>query len=180
MVQDTKRLMKIRKMKKRKNPAFRRVECWRFKRIQNPHWRRPIGIDSQTRKKEISGVIMPTVGYRVPKKIRGIHPSGYEEIVVFTKEDINKINPKKQAIKISRKLGAKKRINLIDYAQSKHIKILNIGISKEELKSLESVAAGGEASKEVEAKIEEAEETIEAKEEPEKTDLKEEKKIKKE
>ncbi len=179
MVQDTKRLLKLRKIKKRKNPSFRRVESWRFVRIKNPRWRKPIGLDSATRKKELSGVQMPTVGYRVPKKIRGIHPSGYEEVLIFTKEDINKINPKIQAIKISGKIGAKKRINLIDYAQSKHIKILNIGISKEELESLQSAASGGEASKEIEQKLEETEEKVEVKEEPEKSEDDKEKKIKK-
>jgi len=36
------------------------------------------------------------------------------------------------------KLGVKKRINVIDYAQSRGFKVLNLGISQRELESLEA------------------------------------------
>ena len=36
-------------------------------------------------------------------------------------------------------MGAKKRIGVIDYAQSRGFKVLNLGISQRELESLEAV-----------------------------------------
>ena len=145
-----KRLMRIRDKLSKKRPSFRRVESWRFKRVKNS-WRKSRGIDSQTRKKEKSGVKSPSIGYRSPKKVRGIHPSGYKEVMVFNVNDLKGLNNKKHALKLSGRLGAKKRITLIDYAQNRGFKILNIGISQAELESLESM---------LESSIEEVEEDI--------------------
>ncbi len=135
---EQKRLMDIRKKLSKKRPSFRRVESWRYKRVKDP-WRKARGIDSQTRMKEKSGVKSPSVGYRSPKKVRGVHPSGYEEVRVFNINDIKGLNNKKHALKLSGRIGAKKRIALIDYAQNRGFKILNIGISQAELESLESI-----------------------------------------
>ncbi len=137
MVQD-KRLMKLRKEMNKKRPSFRRVESWRYKRITD-NWRKARGIDSKTREKRKSGVKSPCVGYRGPKKVRGLHPSGYEEVRVTTINDILNLNNKKHALKISGKLGSKKRIALIDYIRKKGFKILNLGISQKEIEGLEAM-----------------------------------------
>jgi len=132
------RLMELRKQKKRKNPKFRRVESWRYKRVKDS-WRKARGIDSQTRKKTKSGVKSPSVGYRSPKKIRGLHPSGYEEVRVTSINDFKGLSNKRHAIKISGRLGTRKRIPLVEYAQNKGFKILNMGISQRELETFESM-----------------------------------------
>jgi large subunit ribosomal protein L32e len=137
MVQD-KRLMEVRKKISKKRPSFRRVESWRYKRVKDS-WRKPRGIDSQTRKKTKTGVRSPNVGYRGPRKVRGIHPSGYVEVRVTSIEDLSNLNRNKHAIKISGKLGAKKRIAIIDYCQKRSFKILNLGISQKEIESLEAL-----------------------------------------
>jgi large subunit ribosomal protein L32e len=138
MVQD-KRLMELRKKMNKKRPSFRRVESWRYKRVKDS-WRKARGIDSKTRKKKKSGVKSPTVGYRTPKKVRGLHPSGYEEVRVTTIQDLNNLNKNRHAIKISSKLGSKKRVTLIDYCQKRGFKILNLGISQKEIERLEAIA----------------------------------------
>ena len=132
------RLLELRKLNKRKNPKFRRVESWRYKRVKDS-WRKARGIDSQTRKKTKTGVKSPSVGYRSPKKVRGLHPSGYEEVRVTSIKDLKGLNNKKHAIKISGKIGARKRIPLVEYAQNRGFRILNIGISQRELESFESM-----------------------------------------
>lgn len=134
-----KRLMEIRKKINKKRPSFRRVESWRYKRVSDS-WRKSRGIDSNTRRKNKSGVKSPTVGYRNPKKVRNLHPSGYEEVRVSSIQDLNNINKNYQAVKISSRLGSKKRVALIDYCQKKGFKILNLGISIKELERLESIA----------------------------------------
>lgn len=135
---EDKRLFELRKKMKKQRPSFHRVESWRYKRVKTS-WRKARGIDSKTRRKNKSGVKSPSVGYRTPKKIRGIHPSGYEEIRVFTIKDLENLNKNKHALKISSRLGAKKRITLVETAQRKGFKVLNLGISQQELESFESM-----------------------------------------
>jgi len=122
----------------KKRPSFRRVESWRYKRVKES-WRKARGIDSQTRKKEKSGVKSPTIGYRGPKKVRGLHPSGYEEVRVSNIDDIRNLKRKRHALKISSRLGAKKRLALIDYCQKRGYKILNLGITQKEIEGLEAL-----------------------------------------
>ena len=137
MVQQDKRLMEVRKNIKKKRPSFRRVESWRYTRVKDP-WRKARGIDSRTRIKSKSGVKSPGKGYRGPKKVRGIHPSGYEEVRVETIKDLENLNNKIHALKISSKLGAKKRMSLIDYSTRRGFKVLNIGIAQREIDQLEA------------------------------------------
>jgi large subunit ribosomal protein L32e len=132
------RLLEIRKNMKKRRPSFRRVESWRYIRVKDS-WRKARGIDSRTRKKTKAGVTSPSVGYRTPKKTRGLHPSGYEEMRVVKLSDVQNLNPKRHAIKISRRLGAKKRIELIDFAQKRNFKILNVGITQKEMDEYETL-----------------------------------------
>lgn len=138
MVQD-KRLMELRKKISKKRPSFRRVESWRYKRVKDS-WRKARGIDSKTREKKKSGVKSPSIGYRGPKKVRGLHPSGYIEVLIFTFDDLKNLNKNKHALKISAKLGTKKRIVLTDYCQKRGFKILNLGVSQKEIEMLEKMA----------------------------------------
>ncbi|MFW9939903.1 MAG: 50S ribosomal protein L32e [Candidatus Thorarchaeota archaeon] len=138
MVQD-KRMMKLRKKINKKRPSFRRVESWRYKRVKDS-WRKARGIDSKTRKKKKLGVKSPTVGYRGPKNVRGLHPSGYLEVLITTSDDLKNLNKNKHALKISGKLGVRKRIMLTDYCQRRGFKILNLGVSQKEIEMLEEMA----------------------------------------
>jgi len=52
---------------------------------------------------------------------------------------LEELNNKKHAIKISAKLGAKKRIELIENAQNRNFKILNIGASQKEIEEFEAM-----------------------------------------
>ena len=109
---------------KRKKPKFRRQESWRYKRVKE-NWRRPRGIDSKMRKKVKGWPPSPEAGYRSPKEIRGLHPSGYEEIRIQTVDDLNRINPETQAIRIAHTVGAKKRVEISARAEERGIHVLN-------------------------------------------------------
>ncbi|MFX0041371.1 MAG: 50S ribosomal protein L32e [Candidatus Hodarchaeota archaeon] len=135
---ENKRLMELREKISKKRPIFNRVESWRYKRVKKS-WRKARGIDSKTRKKTKSGVKSPTIGYRGPKKVRGLHPSGYEEVRIASTNDLQNLSRKKHVVKISGKLGAKKRISLIDFCQKRGFKILNLGISQKEIEALEAM-----------------------------------------
>lgn len=140
MMSQKRRLLELRKKMNKKRPSFRRVESWRYVRVKDS-WRKARGIDSQTRQKTKTGVKSPSVGYRTPKKVRGMHPSGYEEVRVNNLKELENLNlnSKTHAIKISRRLGSKKRLELIDWAQKRNFKILNVGISAKEMEEFEKM-----------------------------------------
>jgi len=132
-----------------KKPKFRRQESWRYKRVTDK-WRRPHGIDSKMRKKIKGWPASPTTGYRSPKKIRGIHPSGFVETRVVTIDDLIGIDPELQAIRIAHTVGGRKRVEILTRAEEKGIHVLNPRTAREsemltesaELKETESVSAG--------------------------------------
>jgi large subunit ribosomal protein L32e len=109
---------------KHKKPKFRRQESWRYKRVTDV-WRRPHGIDSKMRKKVKGWPPSPTIGYRSSKKTRGLHPSGFVETRVYSVEDLSKIDPELQAIRIGHTVGVRKRVEILALAGEKGIHVLN-------------------------------------------------------
>ena len=84
-------------------------------------WRKPRGIDIL---RERNDGELPNSGFQTPRAIRFLHPSGYQEVFVQSKKDLDGLTPK-QAARFSRTIGRKKRIELIQYANSKNIQVLN-------------------------------------------------------
>ncbi len=84
-------------------------------------WRKPRGEDMQQRRDD--GAVV-AAGYRTPKAIRFIHPSGYEEVLIQSARDFNKMKPH-QAARFSGTIGRKKKIALIKIANEKKIQVLN-------------------------------------------------------
>ena len=121
---------RTRKPISRKKPDFNRQESWRYKRVKK-NWRKPRGIDSKMRKKVKGWPASPRVGYRSPKKLRGLHPSGYIEIHVQNVDDVNKVNPQTQAVRIGHTVGAKKRIEISSLAKERGIHVVNLKEEKE-------------------------------------------------
>jgi large subunit ribosomal protein L32e len=138
-----------KKISGNKKPKFRRQESWRYKRVTD-RWRRPHGIDSKMRKKIKGWPASPTTGYRSPKKIRGIHPSGFVETRVVTLDNLIGIDPELQAIRIAHTVGGRKRVEILTRAEEKGIHVLNPRTPREsealtesaELKEKESLSDG--------------------------------------
>ncbi|MCP8308235.1 MAG: 50S ribosomal protein L32e [archaeon] len=119
-----KELLKLRESIDDKRPEFVRQESWRYKRL-NEKWRKPKGIDSKMRLKVKGWPKIVKVGYRGPKIARGIHPSGYRDILVHNIDELKGLNPKTDAARLASGLGAKKRAELIEKAKELGIKVLN-------------------------------------------------------
>ncbi len=142
MHKDKKRLMSYRTHLQKVRPSFRRIESWRYVRVKDS-WRKSRGIDSKTRRKWKAGVKSPNIGYRTPKAVRYLHPSGFTEAYIITPKDLEGLNPKIHALRISSRLGAKKRIKLLELIEEKGFKILNLGAAQKELEALEEIADRG-------------------------------------
>jgi len=119
-----KRALKIRELVKKKKPEFLRQEWFRYKRLSE-NWRRPKGLTSKMRKHMKYRISVVKIGFRGPKEARYLHPSGFEEVMVCNVKDLEKIDNKKQAIRISGTVGTKKRIEIEKKADELGIRILN-------------------------------------------------------
>lgn len=122
---------KIQRYKKNyKKPKFLRQESWRYKRLETG-WRKPKGIDSKMRVGKKGWPDIVKVGYRSPKKTRGIHPSGLKEILIFNSKNLEEIEPTEYAIKIAHTVGLRKKIIIREQAEQLGLLVLNPGISEE-------------------------------------------------
>ncbi len=111
-------------MNPRKKPKFLKQGAGYLKKVKK-RWRRPAGRHSKLKVKEKSKGSIPNVGYRSPRKLRGLHPSGFREVLIQNLNDLNKINSKNETGRISSKIGKKKRKVILKKAKELKIKILN-------------------------------------------------------
>lgn len=109
-----------------RRPTFLRQEWFRFQRL-GEKWRKPRGMHSKMRVHMRYRGKNVRIGYRGPKDVRGLHPSGFVEVLVFNVNDLRDINPKTQAVRIGHGVGAKKRKDIVDTATKKEIRVLNRG-----------------------------------------------------
>jgi len=117
--------IKIRKQIKNRTPEFLREEWFRYKRI--PHnWRRPDGITSKMRINRKYRPSRVRVGFRGPKETRGLHSSGFEEIMIYNVNDLKQIKKEAQAARIGSSVGTKKRLEIEKKPEELEVRILNI------------------------------------------------------
>ncbi|MDD2777894.1 MAG: 50S ribosomal protein L32e [Methanocellales archaeon] len=117
-------LLKVRKRQKSKKPSFRRHDSHKKKKLDES-WRYPIGMHNKLRKRIAAKGAVVQIGYGSPKEVRGLHPSGYEEVLVHRPKDIENINETEQAIRIGGGVGKKKRLDIEEKAEEFGIKVLN-------------------------------------------------------
>jgi large subunit ribosomal protein L32e len=125
LTKELKSKLQIRRQIKKRTPKFLRGEWFRYKRIPK-NWRHPDGITSKMRKNLKYRPSKVRVGFRGPLETRGLHSSGFEEIIVYNASDLKGINPKTQAARIGSNVGTKKRINIEKKAEELDIRILNL------------------------------------------------------
>ncbi len=121
---DIKQMLTLRKKISSNRPRFVRQESWRYKRLK-PSWRKPKGIDSKMRLCVKGWPKIVKVGYRGPVSVRGLHPSGFRDVLVHNTSDLKHLNPNVDAVRIASTVGAKKRAEIIAKAKEMGIKVLN-------------------------------------------------------
>ena len=117
--------------RRHRTPTFVRQESWRLVRVKE-HWRRPRGKTSKMRLGLRGWPKAVKIGYRSARKTRGLHPSGLQEVTVRRPEDLDRIDPKTQIVKISGSIGERKRIAIMERVQTLQLTVTNPGPKKTE------------------------------------------------
>jgi large subunit ribosomal protein L32e len=117
--------IEVLKAQKKKQPAFRRQEWFRYRRLAKTGWRKPKGMQSSQRVNRKYRSPMARVGYRKIASVRGLHPSGFEEVMVHKPADLDGIDPERQAVRIGSRVGNRKRAQIHDRADDLGLRVLN-------------------------------------------------------
>ncbi len=111
------------------NPDFVRPESWRYVRLHT-NWRKPKGIDHHQRKQKSRGRPgLVKVGYGGPKEAKGLHPSGYIDNLVYNLNDLEKLDAKKDGVRLGHSVGTRKRKEIVVKAIEGKFKIFNARVN---------------------------------------------------
>jgi len=150
-------------------PAFIRQESWRYKRVK-PAWRRARGVTSKMRKEEAGWPAKVKVGYGTAAATRGLHPRGLQERLIHRLSELEELDPKIHIVRISARVGERKRLTLLDELRQRNFHIANPGKEEERPVTPEEPTAEESPSSEqtqVTSSTSETEEVTEESSEPE-------------
>ena len=121
------RLMRVRVLMERREPRWMSMDEWRFLRVAHREsWRRPKGDDNKIRL-EIKGYPKRVkIGYGKPRLVRNLHPTGFKLVIVHRPEDVDKVDPTKEAIVIGRTVGLRKRVEIVRRAIERGVRVINV------------------------------------------------------
>jgi large subunit ribosomal protein L32e len=121
------RLMRVRVLMERRGPRWMSMDEWRFLRVAHREsWRRPKGDDNKIRL-EIKGYPKRVkIGYGKPRLVRNLHPTGFKLVIVHRPEDVDKVDPTKEAIVIGRTVGLRKRVEIVRRAIERGVRVINV------------------------------------------------------
>lgn len=121
----TKAALALRVEQKKATPSFRRTEWYRYKRLSRSGWRAPHGMDNKQRKNLKYRSSLVRVGHGKVSAARGLHPSGFREIMVHNAGDLEVIDPETEAARVGGTVGGRKRENIYSRADELGIRVLN-------------------------------------------------------
>ena len=124
-----KQALGVRAAKKAVQPRFRRHEWGRYKKLGGKHatWRVPRGIHSKTRRHWGYRPPLVSIGYRGPEEVRGLHPSGFAEVLVHNEAELANVDKATQAARIGGTVGGRKQKLIVAAADKAGIRVLNRG-----------------------------------------------------
>ncbi len=126
---ERKKLVIKRKKLKERIPRFIRQESRRFKKLEGSR-RKPRGKDSKMRLMKQGRPRIVRVGYGTLSEARHLHPSGYEEILVYNPRELFNLDPSIHAVRIASTVGRRKRMQILELANRIGLKVLNPGRAK--------------------------------------------------
>jgi large subunit ribosomal protein L32e len=120
-----KKLLKHRKELKSRKPVFLKQDTHKKPGI-GKKWSRPRGIDSKMRLRLRGYRILVTKGWKSPSEVRGLHPTGLVQKLVYNEKDLRAADPKKDGVIIAAVVGMKKKVTLIRIAGEMGLAVLNV------------------------------------------------------
>jgi large subunit ribosomal protein L32e len=117
-------LLALRSAKNAARPKFRRQEWFRYRKF-GEEWRKPQGGQSKLRRHFGYRWNLPSIGYRGPKAVRGLHPSGFQEILVHNERQLEGLDATRQAVRIAHGVGTRKRELIEKACDDKGLRVLN-------------------------------------------------------
>jgi len=121
---DVKLALEQRKEVGARRPAFHRQEWFRYRRLGDA-WRAPQGLQSKRRRHWKTHPDIVSIGYRGPRKARGLHPSGFREVLIENEKGLTGVDRKTEAVRIASTVGARKREAIQRRARKMGIRVLN-------------------------------------------------------
>jgi len=126
MTTEVKRLIQVRTDK---GASFKR-DGFGKKRQLSDSWRKPRGQHNKQREQKKAKGALPKPGFGSPVAVRGMHPSGFFEALIASVKDLEGLDSKTQAVRISATVGDRKRVTLQEAAVTAGFKVLNARIIK--------------------------------------------------
>ncbi len=117
-------LLALRAAKAAARPKFHRQEWFRYRKFGD-EWRKPQGGQSKLRRHFGYRWNLPSIGYRGPREVRGLHPSGFQEVLVHNPNQLEGLDPERQAVRIAHGVGARKRELIERACEDKGLRVLN-------------------------------------------------------
>ena len=109
-------------------PEFIRYHWWRYFRLERGYkWRKPKGNDNKSRLQLKGYPPIVKVGYRTPKEVRNLHPSGLQPVIVHNVKELEKVDKNKHIVYIASSVGKKKRAEILKRAQELGVRVANGG-----------------------------------------------------
>jgi large subunit ribosomal protein L32e len=121
MADEKKRLIRVRS---ERSARFKRDGMGKKKQIADS-WRKPRGLHSKKRIQKKAKGPLPSPGFGSPVAVKGMHPSGYREVLVFTPAEMGGLDPEIYAVRIGASVGNRKRLALQEQAMAAGLKVLN-------------------------------------------------------
>jgi len=123
--EEMKAALALRAAQKKGTPSFRRTEWFRYKRLSRSGWRKPHGMDNKQRRNYKYRGSLVRIGHGKVNAASGLHPSGFEEVMVHNTRDLDQIDAETQAARIGATVGGRKRENIHSRADELGIRVLN-------------------------------------------------------
>jgi len=126
MTTEIKRLIRVRV---EKGASFKRDGYGKKKQLSDS-WRKPRGQHNKQREQKKAKGALPKPGFGSPIAVRGMHPSGFFEVLISSVKELEGIDPKTHAIRIGATVGERTRVGLQEKAIAEGFKVLNARTAK--------------------------------------------------
>jgi large subunit ribosomal protein L32e len=121
MTTEIKRLIQVRSDK---GAVFKR-DGYGKKRQLSDSWRKPRGQHNKQREQKKAKGALPKPGFGSPIAVRGMHPSGFFEVLISSAKELEGIDPKTHAVRLGATVGDRRRVGLQETALGAGFKVLN-------------------------------------------------------